>query len=126
MGGTAGESISVGDDTVRGIGLDEDTRCAHYADQRDVVAIEFACCGTVYPCVACHDAIADHDREAWPRDDRDRRAVLCGACGDRLTIATYLDALEGAGDGGTTVACPRCDAGFNPGCLDHVDEYFSR
>lgn len=126
MGGPLHETVRIGEDTVHGTGLDEHTRCAHYASDRDVVAIEFPCCGTVYPCFACHDAIADHRREVWARDEHGERAVLCGACGGRLSIRAYLDVLEGARRDGGTAACPRCAAAFNPGCLDHVDRYVSR
>ena len=45
----------------------------------------------------------------------DERALLCGACGARFSIETYLDA---------PLACPDCGAAFNPGCSDHHDRYF--
>lgn len=100
---------------VRGVGVDPETRCAHYSTDRDVLAIAFACCGTFHPCYRCHAAVADHDAEVWPASTRDERAVLCGSCGSRMAIGTYLDA---------PLACAECGAAFNPGCRDHHDRYF--
>jgi len=99
---------------VRGEDVDAETRCAHYASERDVVAIKFACCETYYPCFRCHDAVAEHDAERWPAGRRDEQAVLCGACGVELAVAEYVGAE----------ACPACDAAFNPGCADHYHLYF--
>lgn len=105
----------VGGETVRGVDVDGETRCAHYDSERDVVAIAFRCCGTFYPCLRCHAEVADHERAVWPRESFDAEAVLCGACGSTLSIREYLD----AGD-----ACPRCGAAFNPGCANHYRYYF--
>jgi len=68
-----------------------------------------------YPCHACHDAVADHDAERWPRSSFDAPAILCGACGTVLSVETYLDAEH---------ACPDCGHAFNPGCAAHADRYF--
>lgn len=103
---------------VRGVEVDGRTRCAHYATDRDVVAIRLACCDAFYPCFRCHEAVADHSAERLPADRFDEPAVLCGACGETLAASTYLD-LDAA-----EPACPACDAGFNPGCADHHDRYF--
>ena len=100
---------------VVGVDLDPASRCAHWHGAWDVVALQFACCGRWYACRACHDACADHSAAVWPIADRDVRAVLCGACGHRLTIAEYL-ACE--------AACPECAAAFNPGCAGHYPLYF--
>jgi uncharacterized CHY-type Zn-finger protein len=102
---------------VRGVGVGPETRCDHYDGPRDVVAIEFACCGTYYPCFRCHAAATDHDAEVRPRSTFDDPGVLCGVCGAELSVAEYLDAAD---------ACPRCGAAFNPGCADHYDRYFER
>lgn len=107
--------MQVGDTEVRGVGVDPETRCAHYDADRDVVAIRFFCCDDYYPCFECHEAVADHDPERWPADRFDAPAVLCGVCGTELTVQTYLDAGH---------ACPECGAAFNPGCADHYDRYF--
>jgi len=107
--------MQVADHEVRGVEVDAETRCAHYHTERDVVAIEFPCCGTFYPCFACHDAVADHPATRWPAADFDERAVLCGACGTELTISVYLDCES---------TCPACGTAFNPGCAAHVDRYF--
>lgn len=101
---------------IRGVELDPDTRCAHYRTDRDVVAFRFACCDTYYPCHACHDELADHAPQRWPRDRFDEPAVLCGVCRTELAVDGYLD---------SPAACPSCDAPFNPGCSDHHDRYFA-
>ena len=103
------------DATVRGVRLDAQTRCVHYAGARDVVAIKFPCCGTYYACHHCHAALADHDAQPWPAARFGERAVRCGACKAKLAIRAYLD-----GDH----ACPRCGAAFNPGCARHRERYF--
>ena len=92
-----------------------ETRCRHYAGPTDVIAIRFKCCATFYPCIDCHRALADHEPQVWPIAEHDEQAVLCGACGATLGIAEYLN-----GDS----ACPRCGAGFNPGCKLHHHLYF--
>lgn len=112
----AGDVVRVGDVAVHGVDVDPETRCAHYATERDVLAIAFACCGTFYPCFECHAALADHEAEVWPRDARDVEALRCGACGAAFAIETYLAAPS---------SCPACDAPFNPGCVDHHDRYFA-
>lgn len=105
----------VGDWDVHGIDVGPETRCAHYDSERDVIALRFGCCETFYPCHACHDAVADHDAEPWPRERFDEPAVLCGVCETALSVTEYLD---------TDDACPDCGAPFNPGCRRHYDRYF--
>lgn len=102
---------------VRGIGVDEETRCAHYHLPVDVVAIKMKCCDTYFACKDCHDALADHPIEPWPSEERARRAVLCGVCGSQLTIEQYLECSS---------RCPACNAAFNPGCSEHHHYYFAR
>ncbi|MFK3669528.1 CHY zinc finger protein [Leifsonia aquatica] len=94
--------------------VDDETRCIHYRTELDVIAIRFACCGEYYPCHLCHAEAADHPAHAWPEGSGAERAVLCGVCGDELTIAAYLG-VEG---------CPACGAAFNPGCKLHRHLYF--
>ncbi|MFB6252408.1 MAG: CHY zinc finger protein [Halobellus sp.] len=98
-----------------GVAVDPETRCAHWDDPVDVVALRFGCCEAFSPCHACHAAATDHDPEPWPRERFDESAVLCGVCGATLSARTYLD-----GDG----ACPECGAAFNPGCRRHRNRYF--
>jgi len=105
---------TVGGHRVRGLAVDGETRCAHYDDDHDVVALAFRCCGAFYPCFECHDAVTDHDRERYAVA-ADPEAVLCGACGETLSVRAYLDAAD---------ACPRCGHAFNPGCAAHHDRYF--
>ena len=98
-----------------GVGVDAETRCAHYATERDVIAIRFPCCNVFYPCHACHDAVADHAARPWDAEaDLDKQAVLCGACRIVLTWRQYLAADN---------ACPHCSAEFNPGCATHLHLY---
>ena len=100
---------------VRGIALDGETRCIHWHSPLDIVAIKMKCCGVYYACKDCHDMLADHVVEVWPKSDFDKNAVLCGACGTELTVRQYLDCAN---------ICPACGAGFNPGCRLHRGFYF--
>ncbi|KTG09091.1 hypothetical protein AUR64_14935 [Haloprofundus marisrubri] len=100
---------------LRGVDVDGETRCDHYHTDRDVIAIQFPCCGVYYPCFECHRAIANHEAIQWPRDRFDEPAILCGVCGERLSVETYLD---------SGYSCPACDAEFNPGCRTHAHLYF--
>ena len=99
---------------VLGPTVDDQTRCIHYRTPLDIIAIQFACCLEFYPCHVCHSETADHPARQWPVEHRQARAVLCGACGHRLSIAEYLD----------TDGCPACEMPFNPGCKLHRDLYF--
>lgn len=101
---------------VRGIDLDAQTRCTHYRTELDIVAIKMKCCGIYYACKDCHEVLADHQIELWPRSEWSQLAVLCGACGSELSIERYM----ASGDG-----CPHCDAAFNPGCRNHYQFYFT-
>jgi uncharacterized CHY-type Zn-finger protein len=94
--------------------VDDMTRCVHYNTPVDIVAIKFACCGEYYPCHLCHQETAGHDAQQWGLDERDQKAVLCGACGTELTIAAYL----------ATDECPTCRSPFNERCRLHVHLYF--
>ncbi|PSQ57829.1 hypothetical protein BRD22_00575 [Halobacteriales archaeon SW_8_68_21] len=101
---------------LRGISVDSETRCAHWDDPVDVIALRFGCCGTYYPCDACHDAATDHEAVPWPRERFDEPAVLCGVCRTTLTARQYLNSDEDN--------CPACGTAFNPGCRKHRDRYF--
>lgn len=108
------ESIEI-EATVHGVGLDAQTRCAHWHSPLDVVAIRMRCCGRYYACRECHDGLESHAAEVWPRDEWDQRAILCGVCRGELTITEYVEGPS---------RCPACGAGFNPGCKDHHGRYF--
>lgn len=114
-GRSAERSATVGDVVVRGLLVDDRTRCRHYCGPLDVIALRFACCGDWYPCHLCHAEVADHDSRVWPADARATEAVVCGMCGHLLRIEEYLDA-----DG-----CTACGAAFNPGCRLHHHLYFA-
>ncbi|MDB2243290.1 CHY zinc finger protein [Halorubrum ezzemoulense] len=100
---------------LRGVAVDPETRCAHWDDPVDVVALRFGCCEAYYPCDACHDAATDHEAVPWPRDRFDDPAVLCGVCETTITASEYLDCDD---------TCPACGAAFNPGCRKHRGRYF--
>jgi len=100
---------------LRGAEVDAATRCAHYDDDHDRIAIRFPCCGAYYPCFRCHEDLADHAAERIPRSAFDEPGVFCGACGAVLSVRDYLDCDD---------ACPECDAAFDPGCRRHYDRYF--
>ncbi|WP_156291554.1 CHY zinc finger protein [Oceanobacillus salinisoli] len=92
-----------------------ETRCKHYHQNIDRIAIKFYCCGEYFPCITCHNEYGCGNRQVWPRSKFDEKAILCGACGNELTISEYLES-------GST--CPACQAGFNPGCRMHYHFYF--
>jgi len=100
---------------VRGLEVDARTRCVHWRSALDIVAIRMKCCGEYYACKDCHDALAGHAAQVWPRDEWHAPAVLCGACGHEMSIRAYLDCADN---------CPACGAGFNPGCRLHRHFYF--
>lgn len=100
---------------IKGIEVDENTRCAHYATEKDIIAIKFKCCNTYYPCHKCHDEVADHPPVLWRKDERNTKAILCGKCKTELTIEEYM---------GCHSVCPICKASFNSGCQNHYHLYF--
>lgn len=102
---------------VLGLDLDPQTRCAHYRTPLDIIAIRMKCCLTYYACKDCHDALAGHQIEVWPRDEWDQLAVLCGACGEQMSVRRYLECGN---------LCPACAAPFNPGCRNHYHFYFEQ
>jgi uncharacterized CHY-type Zn-finger protein len=73
------------------------------------------CCGVYYSCRQCHDELANHPAELWPVSERGRQAILCGACGEEMSIDDYLACAD---------RCPACAAPFNPGCARHRHLYF--
>ena len=94
--------------------VDDQTRCVHYATERDVVAIKFACCNRFFPCHLCHAETVDHAAALWPIETQDEHAILCGVCQQTMSITTYFDAS----------VCPNCAAEFNDGCRLHRHLYF--
>jgi len=100
---------------VHGVDLDPQTRCAHWRSPLDIVALKLRCCGAYYACRDCHDALAGHPAQVWPRADWDAPAVLCGACGAEMSVRQYLACDD---------RCPTCAAPFNPGCKLHRHLYF--
>ncbi|ARK24297.1 hypothetical protein SporoP37_06200 [Sporosarcina sp. P37] len=101
---------------VRGLLVDDETRCIHYAAETDRIAIKFCCCQTYYPCHLCHEEKGCGNSAVWPVNRFDEKAVLCGNCGHELTITEYFQ---------SGYACPACEARFNPGCGLHRELYFA-
>jgi uncharacterized CHY-type Zn-finger protein len=100
---------------VKGIDVDEETRCVHYHSEIDRIAIKFFCCGSYFSCFECHEAVGCGNPKVWPRGRFSEKAVLCGACGHELTIREYLECQS---------SCPVCASNFNPGCSLHKHLYF--
>jgi uncharacterized CHY-type Zn-finger protein len=100
---------------VRGVDLRPNTACKHWHSLLDIVAIRMKCCGVYYACKDCHDELAGHAIKVWPRAEWNERAILCGVCGNELTIRQYMDCEN---------RCPFCEAQFNPGCRNHYPDYF--
>ncbi|MEJ0055387.1 MAG: CHY zinc finger protein [Bacteroidota bacterium] len=94
---------------------DYQTRCVHYHSPLDIIAIKFRCCDRYYPCNSCHAENSDHAAQQWPEEERDVKAILCGACGHELTINEYLQSNN---------QCTSCKAAFNPNCSLHYSHYF--
>lgn len=110
----APDSGPPGSPEIQGVEVDGQGRCAHWHGPRDVVAIRLACCDAFYACHDCHEACADHPPRRWPRERFHEEAVLCGACGQRLSVERYLK-MPG---------CPGCGHPFNPRCVLHHPRYF--
>lgn len=101
---------------VRGAVMDAETRCEHWHSELDIIAIKFKCCGEWFPCFECHSALAGHAASVWREDEREAKAILCGACGRQLSIKQYLNCDS---------TCPKCRSKFNPGCTTHYHLYFA-
>jgi uncharacterized CHY-type Zn-finger protein len=110
-----GEQSLEKDYQVHGLSLTPLTQCAHWNSPLDIIAIRHACCGKLYACISCHDALEDHPPGVWPLSQRNERAVLCGKCRHVLQIDEYLSSGS---------VCTSCGAGFNPGCKGHWGMYF--
>lgn len=100
---------------VFGVDVTEKTQCRHWHSDQDIVAIKFPCCDQYFACYDCHKEVADHPAETWPREKFPQLAILCGNCGEQLTILAYLECED---------RCPQCAARFNPGCRLHRHLYF--
>ena len=100
---------------VKGSVLDSETRCSHYHTELDRIAIKFYCCQTYFPCYLCHEVSGCGNVKMWPHDQFDEKAILCGSCGEELTITTYRNGES---------KCPNCKSDFNPNCQLHEHLYF--
>lgn len=101
---------------LRGCRVDRQTRCVHYDDPRDVIALRCAGCDVYAPCVRCHRATTDHAFVRLSPDQKQEAAVLCGGCHRTMRAVAYLRADH---------TCPHCGTAFNPGCAAHHNRYFA-
>ncbi|WP_416825414.1 CHY zinc finger protein [Ectobacillus polymachus] len=99
---------------VYGFTVDNQTRCKHYATEKDIIAIKFKCCNTYYPCYKCHEECEDHPIVVWKKEEFDKLAILCGVCKTEHTIQQYMHANH----------CLHCGSTFNEGCRKHYHLYF--
>ncbi|TGB03834.1 CHY zinc finger protein [Halobacillus salinus] len=99
---------------VKGVQVDQESRCAHYHGEVDVIALKSPCCGEFYACYHCHEEIAGHPLKKWSKSDRDHHAILCGHCQNTMSINVYMQ----------TNVCPHCEHALNPGCANHYPIYF--
>ncbi|MFB4165890.1 CHY zinc finger protein [Alteribacillus sp. JSM 102045] len=108
-------NVNIGNIVVKGIQPDKQTRCKHYSKEEDIIAIKFFCCGEYYCCCKCHEELCDHRALQWPQMYFNKKAILCGACKNTLTVNGYMQC---------NYSCPHCQASFNPGCQRHYHLYF--
>ncbi|SFF86675.1 Uncharacterized protein, contains Zn-finger domain of CHY type [Halobacillus alkaliphilus] len=99
---------------VKGTGVDEHTRCAHYHSNVDIVAVKFYCCQEYYGCYYCHKEKANHSERKWPKEQWEEKAILCGNCWTEFSIQTYMKVTQ----------CPACAHPFNEKCSYHYPLYF--
>ena len=102
---------------IKGIQVDEQTRCVHYHSLLDIIAIKFKCCNEYYPCYYCHQQQAGHPAIVWRKDEFNTKAILCGSCKNEMSIAEYKEC---------NYICPFCNAAFNPHCFKHNHLYFEQ
>jgi len=97
--------------------IDGETRCEHYQQHHDRIAIKFYCCGEYFPCFQCHQEHGCGNVQVWPQKSWNEKAILCGTCRSELTINAYMD---------SGYTCPFCSSQFNPGCRLHMHLYFDK
>ena len=100
---------------IHGSIIDDETRCAHHHTELDIIALKFKCCSKWFPCRTCHDETESHEAQTWPKSEFSEEAVLCGKCGNRLSVDEYLNCVD---------QCPSCGGAFNPRCAGHYNLYF--
>lgn len=109
-------SLEIKGQIVKGNVIDNETRCSHYHTEKDRVAIKFYCCKTYFSCYLCHKEAGCGQLQTWPKNKFNQKGILCGACGEEMTINAYLKSSDN---------CPNCQAAFNPNCSVHKHYYFS-
>lgn len=103
------------DVTVKGLLVDDHTRCNHYKSGLDIIAIKFKCCLQYYACIHCHEEMATHSKLLWSQAEWNTKAILCGNCKHEMSINEYLNG---------NYKCLKCNADFNPKCSNHNHLYF--
>lgn len=98
---------------VRGLTIDDETRCTHYNGPNDVVALKFKCCGDFYPCYECHAAAVTHPIERWIVVAAGTEADVGAKPGAAADADTGTDASTGTGTGTDAGGNARSDAGGN-------------
>ena len=94
--------------------IDNQTRCKHYATDKDIIAIKFKCCNKYYPCYKCHNECESHTISVWNKEEFNELAILCGVCKTEQPINLYMDNGK----------CINCNSIFNDGCKKHYHLYF--
>ncbi|WP_336884686.1 hypothetical protein [Oceanobacillus massiliensis] len=79
--------------------------------------MKFYCCNEYFPCFKCHEEYGCREMAIWPENKFEEKAILCGSCGEEITIRDYLN---------SGYSCPLCRRAFNPGCSTHLDLYFEK
>jgi len=98
---------------VPAVDVDEETRCAHYGIERDIVAIRVSLLRYLLP-------LSPVSR----RGRRPRRPAVAhrpprGAGGGVWRLRAEVAIQEYLG----VTGCPACETRFNPGCADHYGRY---
>ncbi|CCE65949.1 hypothetical protein TPHA_0N01680 [Tetrapisispora phaffii CBS 4417] len=109
------------DPYIKGLMVDDQSRCIHWNSELDVIAFKFKCCDSYYCCHSCHEETADHPIQRYDIDaESNTKVVICGVCKNEMTFQLYRDS-DAKHKG---LSCPNCNAAFNPKCSLHYDIYF--
>ncbi|KAL6940858.1 hypothetical protein ACO0QE_004776 [Hanseniaspora vineae] len=114
---------------IKGLLVDDESRCEHWHSDLDVVALKFKCCPAVYYCCySCHLEVnnidpetgsapnGQHQIEKFSRSDDTVKLIMCGACKTEMTFTEYTKNMK----------CYNCKHDFNPRCKLHYDLYFTQ
>lgn len=100
--------------SIKGLLVDDQSRCEHWKSPLDIVALRFRCCDEFYACYSCHQECTNHGVKRYSlKDAKSTTLVICGVCRLQMTFEQYHQ-----------LNCPRCHSPFNPGCKLHYHLYF--